>query len=280
MAASDLQELNSRAPLHPRRGGSSQQAWMTKVQVGFLRIVAPNLPTTMNGGAYVGKSKLLTLLPGIEQEIKGKIVLDFGCGAGSEVRELALLGAKSVVGLDRSEKWLRVAREEAGKIGIADHCHFVSEYDGVVDAIISLDCFEHFGDPAAFLETMYSMLSPGGAVLVSFGPTWYHPLGGHLFSVFPWAHLLLQEEALIGWRAQFKQDGATRFGEVEGGLNQMTIRRFESILAQSPFTVEKFELVPIRKTKPLHNRFTREFLTAIVRCKLKKPGFADREQTA
>ena len=81
---------------------------------------------------------------------------------------------------------------------------------------------------------------------------------------------MLKEEALIHWRTQFKTDGAKRFAEVEGGLNQMTIRRFEQILERSPFTVERFELVPIRRLKPLHNWVTREFLTAIVRCRLRK----------
>lgn len=56
-----------------------------------------------------------------------------------------------------------------------------------------------------------------------------------------------------------------------GGLNQMTIRRFERILQASPFVVEELELVPIRRMRPLHNRLTREFLTATVRCKLRKP---------
>jgi hypothetical protein len=92
-----------------------------------------------------------------------------------------------------------------------------------------------------------------------------------LFSVFPWAHIVLKEKALIQWRAQFKNDGATKFGEVEGGLNQMTIRRFEGLLQRGAFAVEQIELVPSRRLKPLHNRISREFLTAVVRCKLRKP---------
>ncbi len=51
---------------------------------------------------------------------------------------------------------------------------------------------------------MNTLLQPAGEVLVSFGPTWYHPLGGHLFSVFPWAHLIFSEKALIRWRSTFK----------------------------------------------------------------------------
>jgi hypothetical protein len=81
----------------------------------------------------------------------------------------------------------------------------------------------------------------------------------------------MKEEALIRWRAQFKTDGARSFGEVEGGLNQMSIRRFAEILGRSQFVIEQLELVPIRRFKALHNRATREFLTAVVRCRLRKP---------
>ena len=245
---------------------------LNEIQYFFLRLIARQLPATMGGGAYAGKSKLRVLLPGIEAEIKDRIVLDFGCGPGVEVKEMAQLGAKRVIGLDSSEKWLRMAREQAEKAGVASKCEFVTAVAHPVEVIVSLDCFEHFAEPEAVLQTMYSVLEPGGRVLASFGPPWYHPLGGHLFSVFPWAHIVLKEEALIRWRAQFKNDGARRFREVEGGLNQMTIRRFEEILKHSGFLVEQFELVPIRRLKPLHSRITREFLTAIVRCQLRKPA--------
>src|SRR5690606_21682554 len=116
-----------------------------------------------------------------------------------------------------------------------------------------IDSFEHFDDPPAILQTMDRMLKPGGEVRISFGPTWLHPYGGHLFSVFPWAHLIISEKALIRWRQGFKTDGATRFHEVEGGLNQMTIRRFERIVRESPFEFASLELVPIRKVRWLAN---------------------------
>jgi SAM-dependent methyltransferase len=230
----------------------------------------------MNGRAYTGKSKLRVLLPGIDAEVKDKVVLDFGCGPGAEAREMALLGAKRVIGLDISEKWLQLAREQAENEGVSVRCEFVSRVTSPVEVIVSVDSFEHFAEPDAVLQTMYSLLAPGGRLFISFGPTWYHPLGGHLFSVFPWAHIVLKEKALLEWRAQFKSDGAKKFSEVEGGLNQMTIRRFEELLKQSPFAVEKFELVPIRRLKPLHNQITREFLTAVVRCTLRKPLASDR----
>ena len=51
----------------------------------------------------------------------------------------------------------------------------------------------------------------------------------------------------------------------------MTIRRFEKIVAASPFQgAGTIETVPIRKLRPLHNPLTREFTSALVRCRLVK----------
>lgn len=95
-------------------------------------------------------------------------------------------------------------------------------------------------DPARILRGMNTLLQPADEVLVSFGPTWYHPLGGRLFS------------------------------EVSGGLNQMTIAKFEELITGSPLRFASLELVPVKKLRRFHNRLTREFTTAIVRCRLVK----------
>jgi hypothetical protein len=115
---------------------------------------------------------------------------------------------------------------------------------------------------------MASLLKPEGFILASFGPTWLHPRGGHLFSVFPWAHLIFTEKALIRWRSEFKSDGATRFSEVEGGLNQLTIRTFECLVEGSPCKIEWLETIPIRGLKFLRHHLLREWGTSLVRCKL------------
>lgn len=224
----------------------------------------------MDGSAYTNKSKLEVLLgEGIWDEIAGKTIIDFGCKSGLESIEMAQRGAKRVVGLDIWESELAKAKPAAEKAGVADRCVFASRTNEKADIVISLDSFEHFDDPAEILNIMADLLSPGGYVLASFGPTWYHPLGGHLFSVFPWAHLVFTEKSLIRWRSDFKTDGATRFGEVEGGLNQMTIRRFEELVSRSPFEFVTFETLAIRKLRKFANRWTREFTTASVRARLR-----------
>jgi SAM-dependent methyltransferase len=228
-------------------------------------------PPGEGGEAYANTSKLVKCLgEKFVARIAGKTVVDFGCGEGSIAIELAQRGAARVVGVDIREDVLETARCKALQAGVDRICRFARTTDEPADIIVSLDAFEHFADPAAILRIMDSLLKPEGEVVASFGPTWYHPLGGHLFSVFPWAHLALSEEALIRWRSGFKTDGATRFGEVAGGLNQMTIGRFERIVAESPFRFASLDPVPIRKLRPLHSRFTREYTTAMVRCRLVK----------
>lgn len=208
--------------------------------------------------------------PAIAQAVEHRTVIDFGCGPGSEAIELARMGAKRVIGLDIRPSILATARERAHSNGLDEVCEFTTGTTASADIVISVDAFEHFADPASILVEMAERLRPGGRVWVSFGPPWLHPLGGHLFSVFPWAHVVFTEKALIRWRSDFKSDGATRFSEVEGGLNQMTIRRFERLVAASPLEFEAFETVPIRRVQVLHNRLTREFFTSIVRCRLRR----------
>jgi SAM-dependent methyltransferase len=219
--------------------------------------------------AYAGRSKLEALFgAGVWAEVTGKVAMDFGCADGAEAIAMAKHGARKVVGIDTRESVLAIARRAAAAAGVTDRCTFSTVTEEGADVIFSMDWFEHYDDPGALLGQMRRLIHDDGRVHISFGPPWYHPLGGHLFSVFPWSHLLFTESALVRWRSDFKSDGATRFSEVEGGLNQMTIRRFERLLAASAFRVEHFETVPITRLRILHNRLTREFLTAHVRCTL------------
>src|SRR5215831_4691373 len=176
------------------------------------------------GGAYERQSKLETLLgPSVWSYLAGRVVIDFGCGKGEDAVEIARHGAGRVDGIDVRERVLASARQAASAAGVSDRCVFTTATDQKADMIVSIDAFEHYGDPEEILGLMRRLLDPAGRVLIAFGPPWLHPLGGHLFSVFPWAHLVFTERALIQWRSDFKSDGATRFAETEGGLNQMTV---------------------------------------------------------
>lgn len=234
------------------------------------RLGNPDTNGYCDGSAYRGRSKLEVLFgPAIWRAVQGKEVVDFGCGEGRDAIEMLQHGARHVVGVDILERSLDRARQAAREAGLVDRCEFSDRVTAGADLVISVDGFEHFADPGEVLRVMARALKPEGRVLLTFGPTWLHPLGGHLFSVFPWAHLVFTEPALIRWRSRFRDDGATRFSEVEGGLNQMTIRRFERLVAESPLEFEAFETVPIRRLRPIAGLLPRELCTSYIRSRLR-----------
>jgi len=255
---------------------------MTALQYQALRRIRPSGTSHLTGDVYKKNGKLtkLDILVGdLLDDVQGKKVIDFGCGDGHEAVEIAQRGASHVLGVDLSQECLARAWRNAELAGVQDRIAFATAVaDESADVVVSLDSFEHFADPQAILDQMNRLLVPGGAVVISFGPPWYHPYGGHLFSVFPWAHLVFSERALVQWRSDHRHDGKNSFAEA--GLNRMTIRRFVRLVNRSQFRIEYLELVPIRHTKPLHNRLTRECFTSVVRCKLSKNRSAGAKLSA
>jgi 2-polyprenyl-3-methyl-5-hydroxy-6-metoxy-1,4-benzoquinol methylase len=212
---------------------------------------------------YDGKSKLEMLFgPSVWEEFAAKTVIDFGCEFGKECREIQAHGAKRVIGLDIRPHILEIARQHSSEI---EYAETTTEK---ADVILSLDSFDHYPDPAGVLRTMHELLARNGHVIVSFGPTWKHPLGGHGFSVFPWAHLLFSEAALIRWFNECHTKPLTRFSDIDEGLNGMTIKKFIRFVESSPLKFKTLTIKPIRKARWLHNWFTREYLTSVIQCRL------------
>jgi SAM-dependent methyltransferase len=240
-------------------------------RVGYrmLRSLVKVSPGNELTTVYDGKSKMEVLFgQQVWQELAGKTVVDFGCEAGVAAIDMAQHGVGRVIGIDINEEALATANKKAAALGLADRCSFTTRVDEKVDVVVSLDAFEHFADPLAILGVMRGLLKEDGYILTCFGPTWYHPLGGHGFSIFPWAHLVFSEKVLMRWYREKHNREGRRFGDVRGGLNQLTIRRFEKIVLQSEFQLKTFETVPIRKLAALNNRLTREFTTAVVRARM------------
>jgi SAM-dependent methyltransferase len=241
-------------------------------EVGYLllRQLVPISPGNELTTAYDGVSKMEVLFGAdIWNELRDKTIVDFGCESGIEAMDMAQHGVGRVIGIDINQDALEYANKKAAELCLADRCFFTTKTDEKADVVVSFDAFEHFADPLAMLSVMRGLLKEDGYILTCFGPTWYHPLGGHGFSIFPWAHMVFTENVLMRWyREKSGRTDAKRFGDVRGGLNQLTIGRFEQIVAQSEFEFASFEAVPIRKLRPIANRLTREFTTSVVRCRL------------
>src|ERR1035441_3904579 len=152
---------------------------LTNFQVRILKMISPGLPSCCSRSACEGRSKLAILMgDGFFPKIAGKVIVDFGCGDGADAVEMAANGAKQVIGIDIRENVLQPATQKALAAGVQDTCAFATSTRQLADLVVSLDAFEHFADPAEILQVMNSLLLPAGEVLVSFGPTWYHPWGG------------------------------------------------------------------------------------------------------
>lgn len=183
-------------------------------------------------------SLLSSAFPGFEREIAGKDILDFGCGAGLQSAAMALGGARYVLGLDTNLRTLQHARELADKLHTQNQIELAerleARHKGAFDIVISQNSMEHFHDPVAVLEEMKSALKSGGKILITFGPPWFSPYGSHtsFFTPVPWANILFPESAVMSVRSRYIGDGATRYEDVEGGLNKMTVRGFERLVEQ------------------------------------------------
>jgi hypothetical protein len=49
----------------------------------------------------------------------------------------------------------------------------------------------------------------------------------------PWVNILFPERVVLAVRSRYRTDGAQRYEEYEGGLNRMSLRKFDGIMKRS-----------------------------------------------
>ena len=92
----------------------------------------------MDGSAYAGKSKLQALFgENFVSKIRGRDVIDFGCGHGDESIEMAVAGARSVTGVDIQDNRFLAAEAKAAAAGVNDRVAFTVSTLAPADVIIS-----------------------------------------------------------------------------------------------------------------------------------------------
>jgi SAM-dependent methyltransferase len=190
--------------------------------------------------------------PDIVDLVRDRRVLDFGCGSGHHVAALAQRGARYVMGIDINTRLLEGARQLAKESGIADRVEMAErvppQLNGTFDIVISHNSMEHFAEPGAVLRAMFEAARPGGRVLIVFSLPWYSPYGSHMhfFTRLPWVNLWFSESTVMRVRSRFRADGATRYEDVEGGLNRMSLAKFGRLTRASGLRLTSLRYIGVK----------------------------------
>ena len=104
--------------------------------------------------------------------LKGKSVVDIGCGGGILAEAMAKLGAR-VKGIDLSEKALKVAMLHLLESRLDVNYEEISaealaqREPGQYDALTCMEMLEHVPDPASTVSACAQLVKPGGQVFFS-----------------------------------------------------------------------------------------------------------------
>ncbi len=104
--------------------------------------------------------------------LKGKKVVDVGCGGGILAEAMAKLGA-TVKGIDLAEKPLKVAQLHGLESGVKVDYEAIAAEDlaareaGQYDVVTCMEMLEHVPDPAATIAACSQLVKPGGWVFFS-----------------------------------------------------------------------------------------------------------------
>ena len=106
--------------------------------------------------------------------VRGKQVLDVGCGGGILAEAMARRGAAQVLGIDLAEKPLKVAQLHALEAGIGNIDYrevaveaLAIEQPAAFDVVTCMEMLEHVPDPASVVRACATLVKPGGQVFFS-----------------------------------------------------------------------------------------------------------------
>ncbi len=109
-----------------------------------------------------------------EMGLKGKKVLDVGCGGGILAESMARRGA-DVTGIDLGTENLKAATVHAAQSGLTDTLRYqhipvealAATHAGQFDVVTCMEMLEHVPDPSAIVQACFELLAPGGVCVLS-----------------------------------------------------------------------------------------------------------------
>jgi 2-polyprenyl-3-methyl-5-hydroxy-6-metoxy-1,4-benzoquinol methylase len=181
--------------------------------------------------------------------LRGKRVLDVGCGRGNLAIHAVREGAAAVMGVDPDAARIQFAAEMLGREAAPVQSLVAFQACGIealpaveaYDLMFSKDAFEHIMDVPAVLSEMRRRLVPGGRAFIGFGPLYRSPFGDHHWAEadVPWGHLFLPERMLL--RRIERRTGHCYSSLAELELNRWRLGQFLDAFRGS-MTIESLQL--------------------------------------
>jgi 2-polyprenyl-3-methyl-5-hydroxy-6-metoxy-1,4-benzoquinol methylase len=241
------------------------------------------------------KSKIIS---GISTNLYNKNVLEIGCGHGGISIYAAMVGAKTVIGIDVSDNALKSAKLLKLKIEDETNSRLSVQFkkmaaekmlfnEGELDVIIADNVFEHVDNVYNVLKECSYVLKKGGKVVIPSFSTIRSKYGPHIkYGIkIPWVHIFFKERTIVEVMHKLAEtdpqmyvfypglkNKATTFREVRAynDLNDISNKRFTSYAKKSGFTVENMYVTRPRwawllmKLLPILRRTALEDILSII----------------
>lgn len=254
--------LRSIVTLRSRRGGRVMLAAPEQDHADYIAMQFASSPS------------LFSKYPKLD--LRGKRVLEIGCGTGGRTAFLASQGVERAVGIDINAAEIEVARREVPKLfpevaSLVEY-HVAMESGrldiGEFDVVVLIDCLEHVVSPPDMLRLAHDYMRPGGQCYISlYG--WYHARGSH-FGLMPFVNVFFSDEEILNvarwwvsrpeykphrfdsdppvarWRGLY--DLRQRPGEY---LNKITLAEMKKLVRHAPFSRGQMHVIGFGRSSPV-----------------------------
>jgi ubiquinone/menaquinone biosynthesis C-methylase UbiE len=185
-------------------------------------------------------------------DLRGKRVLEFGCGAGFEIWTVSHTFDSEGWGVDIVERraWAALAD---------DRTHFVEGDIGQThpfepdffDRVISFTVFEHVTHPYAALAELYRVMKPGGRAWIK-ANLYRGPMASHRYRevTFPFPHLLFTDDV---FREFYRRRGTAELNPA--WVNRLSWSDYEAYFARIGFRIRSLRFTETPLDEDLYRRF-------------------------
>jgi ubiquinone/menaquinone biosynthesis C-methylase UbiE len=192
--------------------------------------------------------------------VKGKKVLDVGCGAEAPLSYYLSEKKAKVWGGEISKEFVKTAKKFAPNANIS---LFFAEAlpfkDETFDIVYLWDILEHVKNPFKAVKEAKRVCKKGGLIFIEFSPYWAYPTGHHLYMLgfprgflpFQWLPLSWTKKIVLNSKLIIKDKPASLFRQFQL-LNKLSVNKFKKIIeAQKLKKLREFYFIslPHREVK-------------------------------